>query len=83
MGLWVYEVISFYLVHKFMNFFAECLSSWGGLFTSLKVHRHVRYYRTRVGKDSFHVEGNKKVMRVFAPAPSLRLVHHKWPNALL
>lgn len=66
-----------------MNFFAECLSSWGGLFTSLKVHRHVRYYRTRVGKDSFHVEGNKKVMRVFAPAPSLRLVHHKWPNALL
>ena len=66
-----------------MNFFAECLSSWDGLFTSLKVHRHVRCIRTRVGKDSFHVEENKEVMRAFVPAATLRLVHHKHLDALL
>jgi len=42
-----------------MNFFAECLSSWGGLFTSLKVHRHVCCIRTRVGEDSFSCWGKQ------------------------
>jgi len=66
-----------------MNFFAECLSSWGGLFTSLKVHRHVRCIRTRVGGDSFHVEENKEEMRTFVPAAALHLVCCKRTTSLL
>jgi len=41
------------------------------------------YIRTRVRKDSFHVEGNKEVISAVAPAAVLHWVRCKWTTSML